>query len=76
MAKIYKISGYVVDSDGFLGDWPEDALEIEINDGFHGYMTFEMSSFEESKYFDWDDDLKINQYDCTIDDYEEFFKKK
>ncbi|MFQ3543464.1 hypothetical protein Q7A53_05210 [Halobacillus rhizosphaerae] len=73
MAKVYKAGIYLIDANDDLDiENIKHALE---NLGYELWVGFEIATLKESKEFEWDDELKINQNNATISDYEEYFKK-
>lgn len=70
--KMYKIVTYVVDWEEFGGKMWCDVIESEINNGGTEALA-NCFAIDTSESFEWDDDLKINQYSATLDDFEEYF---
>lgn len=71
MSKLHKLEMYVVDASDMFNSIDDiiNYLDFKTHD-----LSFELSKSETSK-FEWNDDLKINQMDCDIQDYEEYFKE-
>jgi hypothetical protein len=40
------------------------------------WVSFEHVEVEESEEFEWDDDLKINKTNATVEDFEEYFEEE
>ena len=72
MAKMYKIITYVVDWEEFGGNMWCDEIENTINNGSTSACA-NCFHIEESKPFEWDDDLKINSCLASVDDFEKYF---
>lgn len=71
MATLHKLELYLIDFDD---NWEVMKSSLEsVAD--KADLSYEIASHEQSEEFEWDDDLKINKLDCTIEDYEEYFKK-
>lgn len=69
MAKIHKITMYVVDTDDSYGD-----VDDLIDDMMYRTDALLAAPPEaEAKDFDWDDDLIINQSSCTREQCEKFY---
>lgn len=70
MSKLHKLEMYIVDANGMF-----NSIDDIINYLFRTHdLSFVLSKSKTSE-FEWDDDLKINKMDCTIQDYEEYFKE-
>lgn len=71
MSKLHKLEMYIVDSSDMFNSIEDimNYLDFKTHDLF-----FELSKSKTSE-FEWDDDLKINKNNCTIQDYEEYFKE-
>lgn len=71
MAKILKAEIYLVDcnDDGVT----IDDVETSLNEEFDSIIVIKDS--KESKEFEWDDELKINQQNSDWTDYELYFPK-
>lgn len=68
MAKIFKISGYLVDPNG---DCTSEDIQCEIDNTDLGFT--EHTKIEERE-FKWDDSLPINRVDCPESEYEKYFR--
>lgn len=68
MAKIHKITVYVIDPNEMYDGWDE-ILDYSCQDVF-----WETASKEE-RSFEWEDDLPINNSSCPIEEYEKYFSK-
>ena len=62
MAKIHKVIAYFVDPNGLYFSWEE--IPTEECDLF----------LQETRYFEWSDDLPINKVGCPIEEYEKYFE--
>ena len=72
MAKIFKVSGYLVDADGFSN---ADEVIAEVSSGFDG-MINQHIHVEESDIGKWDDESPLNYGNCDLADCEKYFKRK
>lgn len=71
MAKIHKITMYVVDANDRYWD-TDDLIEDMM------YMTESVLGAPpelETKEFEWDDDVIVNRQDCTREQCEEFYNR-
>lgn len=72
MAKIYKITAYIVDPNGCFDngeDWFKDVMNYDRN-------VFCPTPIEhQAVEFEWDDNLPINYIGCKKEDCEEYFKE-
>lgn len=76
MAKVTKLEVYIVDyadeyqdAEHFIGELKElirDQMWVQVSIG----------EIKESEVFEWNDDLKINRTDSTIEDLEAYFTRK
>lgn len=73
MARIHKIVGYMIDANNDFDSF-EELLDYTINNCKYG-GTFIDAGSDTSLEFDWDDELVINQCDCTLDELEKYFKQ-
>ena len=71
MATLHKLELYVIDFDD---NWDNMQSLLE-NTADRIDLSYKVASHEQSKEFEWEDDLKINKCGCTIEDYEEYFDK-
>ena len=62
MAKIYKISGYIVDAND---DFNEDDYDISIN----------KFKAESADIGEWYDEHPLNYINCPIEEYEKYFRE-
>jgi len=70
MSKIFKGNFYFVDaSDDF--DTVDDFIDRIERDRY--INNIEVFNKQESKNFEWDDDLAINFKNCPIEEYEKYF---
>lgn len=70
MAKIYKITAYIVDPNDRYNDGEEWFVDIINGDG---YVFCPVPIEHKSVEFEWDDDLAINYIGCKKEDCEEYF---
>lgn len=69
MAKVYKVSMYITDTD--------ECSDIEnlIEHGLNRYDLYpSFMDVKSSEEFEWDDDLEINNVECTKNDFEKYFQ--
>ncbi|QVW29024.1 hypothetical protein [Bacillus phage SWEP1] len=78
MAKVHKVTLYVVDLYGDYDTYTEEEIGQEIKYAVDTQIdtSSHVGEIESSKEFEWDDELKINYTDATTNDYEEYFKKE
>jgi hypothetical protein len=68
MAKVHKVSMFVTDIDG------DSNLKDLIVHGLSRYDLFpEFIEVKSSEEFEWEDDLEINDVECTKDKFEKYF---
>ena len=73
MARIYKAEIYLTDTSDEIQDLNQ--LKNALKGlGDRLWVGVDIASVTESKEFEWEDDLKINKINSTIDDLEEYFK--
>lgn len=74
MTKIFKVELYIVDIDERIHDsvGVEHVADV-IDDMFESRTV--VSSIEESKDFEWEDDLPINLVNVPLEAFDEYFKK-
>lgn len=72
MAKIFKVSGYIVDVNG---DSNVDEVIAEVSSGFDG-MIKQHIHVEEADIGEWDDESPLNYDNCDLADCEKYFKRK
>ncbi|MGG4434497.1 hypothetical protein AAXE64_08045 [Priestia megaterium] len=73
MAKAYKAEIYIVDSEEEIQDL--DQLKAEFKKfGSRLWVDLQIAKIAESDKFEWDENLRINQRDATIEDYKAYFK--
>lgn len=72
MAKIFKVSGYLVDVDG---DFDVSEVVAEISFGLDG-MINQHIHVEESDIGELDDESPLNYDNCDLADCEKYFKRK
>ncbi|MCY8408978.1 hypothetical protein [Bacillus haynesii] len=73
MTKVYKVEFYVSEMNDELRS-SEDVEEV-LKWAFRSRGRTHIASIQESKEFEWDDDLPINKVDATTEDHEKFFKE-
>ena len=71
MAKIFKVSGYLVDP---IGDYPADYLKRNIETSYD--MIGQHIHVEESDIGELDDESPLNYDNCDLADCEKYFKRK
>lgn len=71
MAKIFKISGYLIDPDG---DHKAEHMEFGIG-GYHD-MISQHVHVEEADIGKWDDESPLNYDNCDLAECEKYFKNK
>ena len=71
MAKIYKISGYILDVGG---DYDEDHVEWLI--GRYSDLVVRDLQVESVDIGEWDDDHPLNRWDCPVSECEKYFKEE
>lgn len=72
MAKIFKVSGYIVDVNGNSN---VDEVIAEVSSGLDG-MINQHIHVEESGIGEWDDENPLNYDNCDLADCEKYFKRK
>lgn len=70
MAKIYRVSGYLVDPNDYYFNKDDVEEIITPREGFYQQLHI-----EESESFTWDDDLPINYDECDMAHLESYFSK-
>ncbi|QFP93402.1 UNVERIFIED_ORG: hypothetical protein Xoosp15_137 [Xanthomonas phage Xoo-sp15] len=78
MAKVYKVTMYIVDANGDYDchDDGDMVNEIEHQVDVRMDVMTRVTSVESSEEFEWDDDLAVNKTNATIADYEAQLKKE
>lgn len=71
MAKIFKISGYLVDP---VGDYQAEYLRRDISAGYD--MIGQHVHVEEADIGEWDDESPLNYDNCDLAECEKYFKRK
>ena len=71
MATLHKLELYIVDFDDYW-EVMKSSLESVAD---KADLCYKVASHEQSKEFEWHDDIDINKQDCTIEDYEAYFNK-
>jgi len=72
MSKIHKIIGYVIDWNDDFEDWQDWVLCAIDNNKYGG--TFVNINSVTSKEFEADDDMDINQNNCSLDAFNKYFE--
>ena len=72
MAKIFKVSGYIVDVNG---DSNADEVIAEVSSDFDG-MINQHIHVEEADIGKWNDESPLNYDNCDLADCEKYFKRK
>lgn len=71
MAKIFKVSGYLVDP---IGDYPVDYLKHDIETSYD--MIGQHIHVEEADIGKWNSESPLNYDNCDLADCEKYFKRK
>jgi len=71
MAKLYKVEMYILDANEEYKDFQDIRTNIENNTYDVDINTFNVKEAN----FEWDDNLKINHLDATVEDYREYFEE-
>ena len=71
MAKIFKVSGYLVDP---IGDYPVDYLKRDIETSYD--MIGQHIHVEEADIGKWNSESSLNYDNCDLADCEKYFKRK
>lgn len=71
MAKVYKVEMYITDVNEEFHNTYHIRPYIE---DWHRWVATKVANIQESVEFEWEDDLKINKVDASIEDFEEYFK--
>ncbi|MFS0905676.1 hypothetical protein AB3N02_21770 [Priestia aryabhattai] len=75
MAKVYRVTMFVSDANGDMQDAENLKEQLEqVADRLD--VFFDHIEVEESEEFEWDDDLKINKTNATVEDFEEYFEEE
>lgn len=75
MAKVTKLEVYIVDSDDDYQDAEHFIGELKELIRNQMWVQVDVGEVKESEEFEWDDDLKINRTDSTIEDLEAYFRR-
>ena len=71
MAKLFKLSAYIVDANGnFDAENLEDYIMWRLDDVSVDHVHIDSADIGE-----WDDELPINYYNCPEAEYEKYFKE-
>ena len=70
MAKIFKISGYMVDPNG---DLEAEDLRVSLEEDYDAIAHH--IQIEEVDLPEWDDDNPLNRLDCPVAECEKYFKE-
>ena len=71
MAKVHKVELYLLDVNEYFNN--VDYLLDYMTNGKYAPSVHVINS--ESKEFEWDDDVVINRYDCSTEQYDKFFEE-
>ena len=74
MARVMKLEVYVVDYSDEYQDVEHFGGDLKELVGSKMWVQVKLGEVKESEEFEWDDDLKINKTDSTIEDLEEYIK--
>ena len=70
MARVHKVSMYITDIEG------DSVVTDAIRHGLNRYDLFpEFIKIESSDEFEWEDDLEINNVECSENEFEKYFIK-
>lgn len=72
MAKIFKVSAYVVDP---MDEFDESSLEDYLVWCTQNDISLRHVSIEGIDIGKWDDDLPVNYTDCGIEEFKKYFLK-
>ena len=67
MAKIHKVTMYIIDPNGFYDNWGQ--IVDEMADVWCKTVR------QQTRVFEWDDELLINNAHCPIEEYEKYFSE-
>lgn len=70
MAKVHKVEFYIVDPNDFYDDGYDliHSIDVRLYEGF--MLNPEWKTSEE---FEWDDNIDLNDYDCSKENCEKYF---
>lgn len=72
MAKIFKVSGYLIDADNLYKlSGIEGGIEYALDGMIHQHIHV-----EEADIGEWDDESPLNHDNCDLADCEKYFKRK
>lgn len=76
MAKVYKVTMYLPDPNGYYDLHDTEHFQSELESGLQRVLDISpvIADIQESEVFEWHDDLKINGMSSSFDDYEEYIK--
>lgn len=72
MAKIFKVSTYVVDP---MGEFNESSLEDCLVWCTQNDISLRHIKIDGSDIGEWDDSLPVNRLNCGTEEFEKYFKK-
>lgn len=72
MAKLFKLTAYLVDIDG---KFDESNLEDYLIWRLRDELDIDHIKLESADIKDWHDDHSINNYNCSEAEYEKYFKE-
>lgn len=70
MAKLYKVEMYILDVNEKYDDLGSIMMDMENSTD----VNFDYFNEQETD-IEWDDNVKINNTNCTIEDYRKYFKQ-
>ena len=73
MARIFKVSAYMVDP---MGEFNESSCEDCLVYCTQNDMSLRHIKVDSADIGEWDDDLPVNKFDCPITEFEKYFKEK
>lgn len=72
MAKIFKVSAYVVDS---IDEFDESSLEDCLIYCTQNDISLRYLKVNSADIGEWDDDLPVNRLDYGVEEFDKYFKK-
>ena len=72
MAKVFKILAYVVDP---VDEFDESSLEDCLIYCTQNDISLSHINIDGTDIGEWDDDLPVNYTNCSIEEFEKYFKK-
>lgn len=72
MAKLFKLSSYLVD---YKGNFDNEALEDYLNYCMRHELDIDHIDLDCVDIGEWDDDHSVNNYNCPKAEYEKYFEE-